>query len=143
VPRLVIQETHTPTEPVLDPALRALQATLTCYPRLIAAVINALVDEGKRFAKTAEGGRLQRELSTADWVEKGRILWETCGLNELLNERSATGEPARSISDGIRALRKDLAEADLEPILSRLMFGGISVGHDNPSRTSSGIRNAQ
>jgi hypothetical protein len=141
--RLVIPEPRTPAEPSVDSALRALQSIVLCYPLLAAAVINAVVDEGKRFAKTPEGVRVQRELSTADWVEKGRILWETCGLDELLNQPSATGPPDRSISDVMRALRQDLVHADLEPILSRLMFAGAPVSHDNSSRTSTGIRNAQ
>jgi len=137
---LIIQEVRIPREAALGPFLRGLQTLVTCYPRFIAPVIIALVNEGKLFAKTPEGQRQQRELSGSAWVEKGRILWETCGLDRLLEEPSATGLQYQSISDAIRTLHHDIAEADLETILTRTMFGSSSIRHDNSLRASSRVR---
>lgn len=140
-PRLVVSEPK--RDSALDPVLRAMQFLSVCYPRLIGRFINAMVSEGKRFAETGHGARLHRELSEADWVEKGRILWETCGLDELMSEEGRTDKPDESVSDTIRDVRRNLAQADLEPLLSKLMSYGIPSRHDNPTRTNSGIRKPQ
>jgi len=127
----------------LDPVLRAVQFLSVCYPRVVAGLVSAMVSEGKRFAETAQGARLQRELNGAAWVEKGRILWESCGLDELMNEEGRSDEPAETVADAVRDLRRNLAQADLEPLLSKLMFHGVPLSHDNLSRANSGVRKPQ
>jgi hypothetical protein len=142
-PRLILDASPSPRDSALDPILRALQILTVCYPRVIAGFVNAMVSEGKRFAETREGARLRRELCSTDWVEKGRILWETCGLDELLNEEAPASLSDESVAEAIRSLRRNLAQADLEPLLSRLIFRGISQNHDDLSRADSGVRQPQ
>lgn len=142
-PRLIIQSRPNRQTPALLPALRVLQRFFACYPRLTAGVIHTLIEEGKRFAATPEGAQLQRELSGAEWVEKGRILWEACGLDELLREHPAAGQMDQALSVGINSVLGELARADVEQLLSNLMFGGIPAIYDNSLRASSGIQSPQ
>jgi len=142
-PRLIIQSRPNRQRPALLPALHVLQRFVACYPRLTAGLVHALIEEGKRFAATPGGANLQRELSGAEWVEKGRILWEACGLDELLREHPAADQTDQALSVGINFVREELARADVEQLLSDYMFGGIPAIHDNSLRANSGIQSPQ
>jgi hypothetical protein len=131
---LVIREQH-----ALDRTLRSVQEFVICYPHVAASIVRALVEEGKTFARTPEGACLRRALGSAEWIEKGRILWEACGLDELLEDSFQAGAAGDSLlsPSRVRALFEDLAHADIEQLLSKMMFQNVPQGHENSAPSGS------
>jgi hypothetical protein len=126
---------------VLERTLRSLEQLLVCYPQAASLVVRMLVREGRAFARDPEGGQMALELSTSDWIERGRILWEACGLDELLQDPPGAGPEDGEVlpSAWIRMLFDELARANLEETLASLMMSGVPTSHDKSSQSNPGI----
>jgi hypothetical protein len=119
IPRLIIGEQRS-----LERALKTLESLVTCYPYATSLVAQAVVREGRAYARRPEGQRLMRELSGSEWVERGRILWEACGIEALLGDAEADGDAGGMLpSAWLRLIYNGLSQANLEETLSRLMRG--------------------
>ena len=122
IPRLVIGEQH-----ALERALKTLESLVICYPYAASLVAQALVREGRAYASQPEGQRLMQELGRSDWVERGRILWEACGIEGLLNDAEKDGDATGMLpSTWLRLIYNGLSQANLEETLSRLMLNGTA-----------------
>jgi hypothetical protein len=115
VPRIVISERN-----ALERTLRSMETLIACYPQAAAVIIRLLIDEGRAFATQPDGRRMMRELSESAWVERGRILWEACGLDAPVADPNPTAPILPST--WMQSVREDLGQADIEKTLSKLMF---------------------
>ena len=116
LPRLVIAEQKT-----VERTIRSVQTLATCFPQLAAVLVRLIVQEGRSFARQPRGRRLMRELSESEWVERGRILWQACGMDALLTE-PVDRNPEVLISTWIRLLREELIRDSVEQTLSKLIL---------------------
>lgn len=118
LPRLVLHE-----DDIMIPALRFVQRLLIQNPDAARAIVQAIVAEGHRFAETADGQRWKGDLSRSELVRRGRLIWQACGLDSLLDT-----EPALVPSDWLELIVNGLSNADLEAVLSLLMLEGAWHG---------------
>jgi hypothetical protein len=122
----------------IDRSLRSIQALVACFPQAASILVRMLIDEGRSFAQQREGQRLLRALSDSDWVERGRILWEACGLDALLSD---TPERRTGIlpSAWIRLVHNGLVTTNLEQTLSNLMLNPSLAVRDHVAQPNSTI----
>lgn len=95
--------------------LRHAQRLILRYPIAAQALFSAAVEEGRDYAKTAEGAALRQRLAGSDLVRRGRVVWEVGTLN-VLEEETTTVIPSKVMD----ALAKAATIPDLEPMLTRL-----------------------
>jgi hypothetical protein len=111
LPRLVIQD-----EAPLLSLLRTGQDMLWRNPSGARTLIQALVAEGRRFARTPEGSRLKTTLASSELAGQGRMIWQAFGLDAFLGET-----PETTPSEWLESILEALQTADLESALSILM----------------------
>lgn len=124
MPRLVLRE-----DDLLSRLLRDLRLLLMRNPESARMLTQFLVAEGRRFASTPAGERWQQSLAQSELVSRGRMIWQAYGLDSLLDV-----EPVLTPSDWIRLIATELANADLEATLSKLMREGTVDGPVNSVR---------
>jgi len=117
-PRLILED----RQPLLG-MLRAGQELLLRNPGLAAALIQSLVAEGKQFSSTPQGERWTRRLESSELVQRGRMVWQACGLDNLLREG-----PGQLPTDWLNYVVDGLQSADLEETLTQLMMEDIYLG---------------
>ena len=125
LPRLVIAEQKT-----VERTIRSVQTLATCFPQFAAVLVRLIVQEGRSFSRQPRGKRLMLELSESEWVERGRILWQACGMDALLNE-PAEGKPDVLVSTWIRLLRNELTRGSVEETLSKLILRSQAEPHEH------------
>jgi hypothetical protein len=86
--------------------LRGAQAALVKYPVAGQAAFAALVREGRRFAKTAEGEKYKRRLASSPVLAKARTLFE--GLANGLVSESGGALPSVYVEQFLHALDREL-----------------------------------
>ncbi len=139
VPRLVIREPD-----LLGRSLGSLELLIQAYPRAASAIVDLLVREGRAYAETPRGRRLERQLSRSRWVERGRLLWEACGLDQLVADGSASTNGSRRLpSEWLRSLARSLAETDVERTLASMMLRVESEVDDQAARSDPRVRTSQ
>jgi hypothetical protein len=115
LPRLTIEED--------DRLLRVLsegQRLIARDSRAIRAVTQAFVAEGRRFAATPEGQRWKQRLAQSGLIRTGRLIWRAYGLDAPMDD-----EPAVTASEWLDEFIGQLAGANLEAILSKLMADSL------------------
>ncbi len=122
LPRLVLRE-----DDLLIRLLRDGQRWLAENPKLARLLVQSFVAEGRRFADTPSGRHWQAALASSDAMRRGRLLWQACGLDALLD-----GEPALVPSDWLELVVATVVSADLEAVLSRLMMEEVRRGTISP-----------
>lgn len=111
LPRLTLRESD-----LLARLLRQGQELLLRHPQGAAALVRALVAEGRRFAGTDEGRAWQEQLAGSDLIKKGHLIWQAYGLDAL----DGAEEPMLP-SQWLHTLLAAVDEADVEQVLARLM----------------------
>lgn len=108
-----------PAEPGGDEALlarlRRAQLLLLKYPVAVQAALSALVAEGRRFAATPEGARMQTALADSELVRGGRAVWDAMSLRALADD-PPTALPSAYLDAFLQAARAP----ELEALLARL-----------------------
>jgi hypothetical protein len=97
------------------------QLALLKHPTAAQAAFSALVGEGRRFARTAEGAEWLDALSTSSFIRRARWVWETTSLN-MLEEDETTVVP----STYLEALLRAAEGPDMDQVLSRVK----GMGHE-------------
>lgn len=120
LPRLILRDDDNHTLILL---LRFIQRLLVQNPAAVRAVVQAIVAEGKRFAKTTEGQHWKETLTRSELVQRGRFIWQAYGLDSALDTA-----PVLVPSDWLELLIHDMEIADLETVLSLLMKEGARHG---------------
>jgi len=120
LPRLILRDEDNHTLILL---LRFIQRMLVQNPAAVRAIVQAIVAEGKRFAKTTEGQRWKETLTRSELMQRGRLIWQAYGLDSPLD----TG-PVLVPSDWLELLIHDMEIAGLETVLSLLMKEGARYG---------------
>ena len=98
--------------------LTRVQKLLGAYPLATAAAVRALVQQGRRYAKTQHGSQLRARLAGAPLARRGRLLFEALGLSavsEAADERAVLTE----LIDGLVAT---VCAPSLERTLSMLVL---------------------
>ena len=117
-PRLILED----RQPLLG-MLRAGQELLLRNPSLVAALVQSLVAEGRQFSSTPQGERWMQKLEDSDLIQRGRMVWQACGLDNLLQQ-----SPGQLPTDWLNHVVEALQSADLENTLTQLMTEDIYLG---------------
>jgi hypothetical protein len=120
-PEIILRE----PEDALTVLLREAQFLLIKHPIAALSLFRAFVEEGRAFARTAEGRRWKERLAGSELIRRGRVVWEVGTLN-LLSEHAPTVLPSKLLDAVIAAANV----VDLEPTLARL-FGGVEENTDD------------
>ena len=118
LPRLILHDDNS-----LLQLLHLFQRLFKQNPAAARAMIQAFVAEGHRFANTPEGLRWKDTLSGSVLVQHGRLIWQACNLDSLLDN-----EPALLPSDWLDYLISGMTEVDIEIVLSQLIMEGAWHG---------------
>jgi hypothetical protein len=119
LPRLVLTEETKP----LGRLLLEGQHLLVKYPQPARQLIQAFVDEGRRYAATPEGQELKDKLADSTLVRRGRFIWDAYSLDALLESESD-----QLPSAWLDIIRAAVASQDLEAILSQLIVAEVEGG---------------
>lgn len=106
---------------VMDKAeddLRGIRSAVLKYPLAARGFYRAMVEEGRRYAKTAEGARLLAHLEGSELAERGQTIASVLS-SDVLHSRDSQPLPS-AIVDAILYL---VRAPDLEEKLSRLIRG--------------------
>ena len=109
LPRLILRE---PSRWL--PVLRLAKRLIARRPDSLRLVLSALASEGRRFASTEEGQRLQQRLTRSELVRRGRIVWQTLGADALVDPQ------ARPAGDHLNEYADALLDCHLETLLADL-----------------------
>jgi hypothetical protein len=107
--------------------LREAQLLLLSHPVAVQGVVRALVAEGRRFGKTANGRRWRARLARSDLARRGRLMWQATALN-MIEERSDSVLPTALLD----AVLGTIVSADPTPLLGRLVAEEKPTGVDDP-----------
>lgn len=99
----------------LDALLLALQRAVITHPVAAQALFQALMAEGRRYARTPEGAAWARRLERSELVERTRIVWDVITLRVLEDDPDVVLPSAL-----LDVLVQVAGRNDLEPFLSRL-----------------------
>jgi hypothetical protein len=86
--------------------IQELQFLVLRYPAAAQAACRALVAEGRRFGKTAEGRAWRERLECSDLVRRGRVLWEATAL-DILEDRGDEILPSAFLDSLVGILSSD------------------------------------
>lgn len=117
LPRLSLKEGD-----LLAKLLRSGQQWLHYNPRIVQALIQATVAEGRAFAQTEDGQAWQKRMNRSGLIKSGRLIWQAYGLDNFLED-----EPGLIPSEWLDRTISALKEVDLESLLSKLMQEGIEA----------------
>lgn len=109
---------HGDVAPILR-LLRAAQTALLRHPNAASFVFQALVDEGRRFAKSHDGADRAAALATDPTMAEMRRLWEATSLN-VLTADSEQGRDHRLPSGWIDLLLDAAAASSTDILLDGL-----------------------
>lgn len=111
LPRLILQDNDS-----LMSVLRFIQRLLVRNPRALSAILQAVVAEGYRFAKTPEGQHWKESLTRSELMLRGRLIWDSYGFSSLMDTA-----PALLPSDWLELIVSGLMNTDLEATLTQLI----------------------
>ncbi len=74
-------------EPV-EPALFALQRAILLHPVAAQALFRAMVEEGRRYSNTEDGGELQERLASSELAIQARVFWDALTVRSLEDDPS-------------------------------------------------------
>jgi hypothetical protein len=123
LPRLVLADERKP----LSSLLLEGQHLLVKYPQPARHLIQAFVNEGKKYAQTEEGRAWKERLAKSQLVRRGRFIWDAYSLDALLENEA--GQLPSAWLDIILAA---VANPDLETILSNLVVDELERGNFGP-----------
>lgn len=118
--RVVFEESSDP----LGVVLRRLQRAILLHPLAAQALFHAFVEEGRAYAKTAEGAAWLERLRDSDLLVRGRVVWDA------LSVRALEDNPETILPTAVlEALVKATADAGMERLAESLflespLFGG-------------------
>ena len=110
---------RTPSEDPLAAVLTQARRWVVQYPVLAQAVYAALIAEGRRYGRTAEGARWAQALHRSKTVHRSRPLFEAVTTN-LSEDAESTVLPSMLL----QAVREVAAPQHLDVWLSLLRHGG-------------------
>jgi hypothetical protein len=127
IPKLVIRDPPpTPTDRLasallglgpLGALLGALAGPGDDAKRAVRNLIQSLIDEGRRYAETAEGRRWISILGDSPLVNRGWLIWSRTNIDYHLRN-------AEPFEDGpivmLEAALRDLAAAEIEEVLAQI-----------------------
>lgn len=109
------QHAEPKTEDAVAEGLRALRVALFEHPVAAQRAFTALVQEGRRYAETAEGAVWKERLAGSDLVARGRVVWEVL-TQSAFTEDQDTVLPSVLLD----AFSRSAALGMLEPFLSAM-----------------------
>jgi hypothetical protein len=118
LPRLTLCEDN-----ILTRLLRDSQHLLMQNPQATQAIVQAFVAEGRRFVETPDGQAWKAILARSELVRRGRLIWESYGLDEMIE-----AEPALLPSAWLDMIEMATSNPDLETILSKLIMEEVRLG---------------
>lgn len=108
----------------LSDFLLASQRMLMKHPQASRELIEALLEEGRQYAQTAEGKAWMEALAKTELVKRALLVWEAYGLDLLLEARSTV-----TPSTWLEMLVAAISNPDLESILSMLIVEDMRNGN--------------
>lgn len=94
--------------------LRRSQHAIASHAHTLRAAVAALAAEGRRYAATPEGRRLQAALIDTPLARRGRAVWEALSMQQF--DAPVDGSPSAHIAALLRAVR----HPELEALLAAL-----------------------
>jgi hypothetical protein len=107
----------------VEEVLLALQRAILLYPAAAQGLFYALVQEGRRFARTPEGAVLQQSLCSSELVIRSRVLWDS------LTVRALEDDPDTVVPTAVlEAITKAASDRGMETILEDLFIRNVFLG---------------
>jgi hypothetical protein len=98
-------------ERAIDNAIRQLARAVVKHPIAAQAAYRALVREGRAFAQTDDGRRIQHRLAGSELVARLRTAWELVTFGMLREESPPGALPSVLIEALVQAVLRDRFEA--------------------------------